>query len=303
MIALLPQITQLRATALDALMKNVIPLVMMHFEYILLKKHGDKTNPESLLHKNFITKLAACTTSDDFEALANAMKEHLQLPKSVMMLINKIKFKQITVDLADQYMEMFNSNFTATRIKQLASFGIELLNNDRFKRQMYEHAASIFALLEQGTPTILCHFTSLISLGSTTDSLARQHNWDPEYIQRVRNLYKLNETDAQRWMTPFNKYLSRRAKYRGAEDFLKVILGDAIRPDPKFDLSKIQINGLLGQMQITQEDLKMITLSTDILNMEGTIYQLERTFSTSTQIEENDQISTVDEVKQKIVAN
>ena len=69
-----------------------------------------------------------------------------------------------------------------------------------------------------------------------------------------------------------------------------------IRPDPKFDLTKIQINSMTVQMEIDQDDLKMITLSTDILNMEGTIYQLERTFSTSTEFEDSDQISTVDEV-------
>ena len=296
MIALLPQIDQLRATSLDALKKNVIPLIMMHFEYVLLKKHGEKTNPESLLHPDFIKKLAACTTSDDFEVLANTTREFLQLPKQVMVLINKIKFHQVTVDLADQYTVMFNSQFTATRIRQLARFGVELINNDKFKRQMYDHAASIMAILEQGAPSILCHFTSLISLGTTTDSLARQHNWDVEYIQRVRNLYKLNETDAQRWMTPFNKYLERRGDYRGSKNLLRIILGNAIRPDPKFDLTKIQINSMSEQMEISQDDVRMITLSTDILNMEGTIYQMERTFSTSTEIDENEQISTVEEV-------
>ena len=296
MIALLPQIDQLRATSLDALKKNVIPLIMMHFEYILLKKHGEKTNSESLLHQDFIRKLASCITSDDFDALANATKEFLQLPKQVMILINKVRFHQVTVDLAEQYTVMFNSPFTATRIKQLAKFGIELINNDKFKRQMYDHAASVLAVLEQGTPSILCHFTSLISLGTTTDSLAKQHNWDAEYIQRVRNLYKLDETDAQRWMTPFNKYLDRRGEYRGSKNLLRIILGNAIRPDPKYDLTKIQINSMKDQMEISQNDVKMITMSTDILNMEGTIYQMERAFSTSTEIDGNEQISTVDEV-------
>ena len=299
LIALLPQISQLRATALDALMKNVIPLVMMHFEYIFLKKHGCKDNPESLLHEGFIKKLAACITDDDFEALANAIKEFLQLPKQIMILINKIKYKQISFDMAEEYITMFNANFTATRIKQLATFGLDLINSDKFKKQIYDHAASILALMEQETPTILCHFTSLISLGTTTESLARQHNWDMDYINRVRELYKLEETDAQRWMTPLNKYLGRRGNYRGADNFLKVVLNDAIRPDPKYDLSKIQISSLTDQMLISQDDLKIITHSTDILNLEGTIYQLERAFSTSTQIVEDDQISTVEEVKYK----
>ena len=93
MIALLPQIRQLRATALDALYKHVIPLVMMHFEYILLKKHGDITNPEALLHPDFIKKLATCTTANEFEALANATKEHFQLPQFTLTLINKVREK------------------------------------------------------------------------------------------------------------------------------------------------------------------------------------------------------------------
>ena len=90
MIALLPQIRQLRATALDALMKHVIPLVMMHFEYILLKKHGDPTNPAALLHPDFVKKLAACTVASDFEALANATKENFQFPQHILPLINKV---------------------------------------------------------------------------------------------------------------------------------------------------------------------------------------------------------------------
>lgn len=90
MIALLPQIRQLRATALDALYKHVVPLVMMHFEHLLLKKHGDVTNREALLHPDFIKRLASCTTTNEFEALANATKEYLQLPQHILTLINKV---------------------------------------------------------------------------------------------------------------------------------------------------------------------------------------------------------------------
>ena len=98
MIAILPQIRQLRATALDALMKHVIPLVMMHFEYIILKEHGDTSNPESLLHQDFIKNLAACTSTTDFEALANDTKENFQLPQHILQLINKVlKFSQIII--------------------------------------------------------------------------------------------------------------------------------------------------------------------------------------------------------------
>ena len=94
MIALLPQIRQLRATALDALYKHVVTLVMMHFEYILLKKHGDITNLEALLHPDFIKRLASCTTTNEFEALANATKEYLQLPQHILTLINKVRLEQ-----------------------------------------------------------------------------------------------------------------------------------------------------------------------------------------------------------------
>ena len=93
MIMLLPQMKQLRATALDALMKNVIPLVVMHFDYLFLKKHGDKTNPEALLHPSFVRKLAACTVGEDFEALANATKQSLQFSSLITPVINKVKIK------------------------------------------------------------------------------------------------------------------------------------------------------------------------------------------------------------------
>ena len=93
MIILLPQMKQLKATALDALMKNVIPLVTMHFEYLLFKKHGDKNNPEALLHPSFVRKLASCTSLEDFEALANATKQFLQLSPQIKPIINKVKTK------------------------------------------------------------------------------------------------------------------------------------------------------------------------------------------------------------------
>lgn len=192
---------------------------------------------------------------------------------------------------------MFQSTLTATRIKQLADFGISLANSDAFKFQLYEHTASIFALMEQKAPNMLTHFTSIMSLGTVTESLARQHQWDMEYIHRVQALYKIEEHDAQKWMAPFNKYLERRQDFRGAAQLVKILLNDVIKPDPKFDLTKVQIPDLSDHLLIQADDLKMITLSTDILSIQGTIYQLERAFSTSTQISEDEQISTVEEVK------
>ena len=81
---------------------------------------------------------------------------------------------------------------------------------------------------------------------------------------------------------------------------VKILLNDVIRPDPKFDLTKVQVQNMGDQVLITPEDLKMITLSTDVLNIQGTIYQLERAFSTSTQISDDEQISTVEEVTANI---
>ena len=205
----------------------------------------------------------------------------------------------MTTDMADQYTEMFSSTFTSTRIRQLAEFGINLINNETFKYQMYEHAASIFALMEQKSPNLLCHFPSLMSLGKVTESLARQHHWDMDYINRVRQLYRLEEHDAQVWVTPINKYLSRRNDYRGAGDLIKIMLNDVIRPDQRFDLTKVNIPNMDNQLELSQEDFKMIAISTDILNIHGTIFQLERTFSTSTQICDDEQLSTVEEVGHK----
>lgn len=198
--------------------------------------------------------------------------------------------------MAEQYTVMFNSQFTASRIKHLADFGISLINNDTFKYQLYEHAASVLASIEQKSPNMLTHFTSIMSLGTVTESLARHHQWDIDYIHRVQALYRLEDHDTQKWMAPFNKYLERRHDFRGAEQMVKILLNDVIRPDPKFDLTKVQVPNMGDQIIILSDDLKMITLSTDVLNIQGTIYQLERAFSTSTQISDDEQISTVEEV-------
>ena len=188
---------------------------------------------------------------------------------------------------------MFQSTLTATRIKQLADFGISLINSDKFKLQLYEHAASVFALMEQKAPNMLTHFTSIMSLGNVTESLARHHQWDIDYIHRVQALYKTEDHDTQKWMAPFNKYLERRHEFRGAAQMIKILLNDVIKPDPKFDLTKVQIPNLDDQLIIEAEDLKMITLSTDVLNIQGTIYQLERAFSTSTQISDDEHLHKI----------
>ena len=199
--------------------------------------------------------------------------------------------------MANEYIQMFGSTFTATRIRQLAEFGTNLINNETFRFQMYEHAASVFALLEQKSPNLLCHFPSLMSLGSVTESLARQHHWDMTYIKRVQDLYKLDEYDAQKWAMPLNKYLGRRPDYRGSAQMIKVMLNNVIKPDQKFDLTQIQIPNMDEQFEISQEDFKMMAIATDVLNIHDTVYQLERTFSTSTQICDDEQLSTVEEVK------
>ena len=223
-IALLPQLERIRAVSLDVLLKHIIPLTMKHFEYIILKLLANKEDQHSLLHQDFIKKLAECTADEHFITLANEIKNKMQYSPQLQQLSNMVKFKLILDDLSDFYSRRFRSELTARRIKQTSQFARDLALSGSFRTQLYEHAASIFALMEQNSPTLLIHFESLISLGSVTKSLARQQDWNEDYIQRVQNLHKLENYDAQNWMEPFNRYLEARHEHKNAAAYFKVIL-------------------------------------------------------------------------------
>ena len=181
-------------------------------------------------------------------------------------------------------------------------FAINLCNSKEFQNQLYDHAASIFALLEQGTDTLLIHFDSLMSLGSITERLARQQNWDMDYIKRVQKMYKMEEYNAQKWFEPFNKYLEVKHEYKNAASFFKIILNDAIQPDQRFNLKNIKVATLPDNLMLNQEDIKMMTLSTEILNLPGTIFQFERTYTSSNQTVDNEIMSTVDEILSQVTS-
>ena len=273
---------------------------MKHFEYIVLKMLANKEDVKSLLHPNFVKKLAECTEDEHFNSLANEIKNDIQQSPQLQQLCNMVKFKWIMDDVAEFYTKRFRSELTARRIRQTSQFAKDLALSGQFRSQLYEHAASIFALMEQQSPMLLIHFDSLISLGSVTTRLARQQNWDEDYIQRVQNLYKVENFNAQNWMEPFNRYLEVRPDYKNSSGYFKVILNDAIKPDQRFNLSKIKVATMTESLKITQEDLKMMTISTDILSIPGTIFQLERTFTTSNQVVDDEQMSTVEEILSQI---
>ena len=299
-IALFPQLEQIRAVSLDAILKHIVPLTMKHFEYIILKTLAKADDEKALLHPNFIKKLAECRDQKDFDTLANEVQQKVQQPEPLKVLTNMMKFVKVMEDMAEFYTKRFRSELTARRIIQTSIFAKHLALNSQFRDQLYDHAASIFAMLEQQSPTTLIHFESLISLGSLTRSLAKQQKWDEEYIQRVQALYKMDQYEAQQWVEPFNRYLEARGDYRGAACYFKALLNHVVKPDQYFNLVKVKVATLTDNMLISQDDFKMITISTDILSIPGTIFQLEKTFSTSTQIIDDERVSTVEEILSQI---
>ena len=109
--------------------------------------------------------------------------------------------------MAEQWKTDYQATTTAARLTQIAEFGANLIKSGLFKSQLYEHMASIMTLLDQKTPSIILHFPALLSLGTVTQSLARQHNWDQEYIKKVQTLYKMENHDASKWTLLVTKYL------------------------------------------------------------------------------------------------
>lgn len=90
-IALLPQLEQIRAVSLDVLLKHMIPLTMKHYEYIILKMLADKNQPGSILHPDFVKKLAGCKNDQELQSLANDVKEKVQIPNSIQQITNMIQ--------------------------------------------------------------------------------------------------------------------------------------------------------------------------------------------------------------------
>ena len=120
-----------------------------------------------------------------------------------------VKYKLILKQMAEQWSADYQATTTAMRLNQIAEFGANLIKSGLFKSQLYEHIASIMTLLEQKNASITLYFPALLSLGSVTQSLARQHNWDQQYIQKVQSLYKMEDHDASRWMLLITKYLRK----------------------------------------------------------------------------------------------
>ena len=297
-IAVLPHLN-VRTCSLDVLLRNVVPFALQHFDYLMLKGCALKDDEQSLLHPIFMKKLADCKNEDDFKSLANEVKMKLALPQGLNTATNLVKFKQIMFDYARFCKESFHSEITAKRITQITEFAVRLAQNGIFRNQMYEHAASVFALLDQQPQSILIHFDSLLALGSLTNNLARLYQWDEDYIERVQNLYKMNDHDAQVWVTPFNKYLAVQHDFKNAAAYFKLLLNDVVKPDQHYNLKRVNIPLMSSKLQIWQDDLKMMTLRMDLMHVPGTIHSLERTYSTSTQIVEDEQMSTVEEILRK----
>ena len=90
-ISLLPQVVNVRAISLDVLLKTNIPLTMKHFEYIMLKTFSDKENPNSMLHNDFVKKLAACKDRNDFISLANDVNTQIEQQPALRQLSNMVK--------------------------------------------------------------------------------------------------------------------------------------------------------------------------------------------------------------------
>ena len=298
-ISLLPHLN-VRTCSLDVLNKNLVPFALQHFDYLMLKGYALKDQEHSLLHPTFVKKLAECKNDEDFKSLADDIKQNIALPQGINTASNMVKFKQIMFDYAKFCTEHFHSEITARRITQITEFAVSLAQNGVFRSQMYDHAAAIFALLDQEAQSILIHFDSLLALGSLTDNLARLYKWDEDYIERVQTLFKMDDYDAQTWMAPFNKYLEAKHDYKNAAAYFKILLNDVIKPDQKFNLKRVNISSMPSRLQIRQDDLKMMTLRMDLIHVPGTIHSLERTYSTSTQIVEDEQMSTVEEILRKI---
>jgi len=298
-VALLPHLN-VRTCSLDILIKNIVPFALQHFDYLMLKGLGQKDEEHSLLHPTFVKKLADCKNNNDFKSLANEIKNSLELPQGLNTASNLVKFKQIMFDYARFCTEQFRSEITARRIRQIAEFVTYLAQNGTFRNQMYDHAAAMFALLDQEAQSILIHFDSLLSLGSLTNNLARLYKWDEDYIERVQNLYKMDDYDAQTWVTPFNRYLRDQHDFKNAAAYFKILLGDVVKPDQNFNLKRVNISSLPSRLNIRQDDLKMMTLRMELIHVPGTIHSLERTYSTSTQIVDDEQMSTVEEILRNI---
>ena len=266
----------------------------------MLKGYGQKDQEASLLHINFVQKLAECKTDEDFKSLANEIKNVFTLPQGLQTATNLVKFKQIMYDYATFCQDRFQSEMTARRIRQIADFATGLAQNGSFRSQLYENAAAIFALLEQGSQSLLIHFDSLLTLGDLTINLARLYKWDEDYIERVQNLYQSDEHDAQTWMAPFNTYLQVKHDYKNAAAYFKLLMNESIKPDQKFNLKRVTIEQMPSRLLIKQNDLKMMTMKMDLIHVPGTIHSLERTYSISEQAVDDDHVSTVEEILRNV---
>ena len=212
MYAILLQLTEVKEKSLEEILKNMIPLIIMHFQYFILKTHGNKMEPKAILNTKFTEQLASCTSQEDFKKLTEETKKLFQLPETIQPMINMEKFQSLANDIAEQHKKLDDTPRTAQRLAETVTFAMNLSKSGKFKHQLYENIASVLAQLEQESPTILTHFNSLMALGTVTYSLARQYEWDTEYINQVKDLYTSEELLQMKWLTQdrFTKLITKR---------------------------------------------------------------------------------------------
>ena len=57
----------------------------------MLKTFSDKENPNSMLHNDFVKKLAACKDRNDFISLANDVNTQIEQQPALRQLSNMVK--------------------------------------------------------------------------------------------------------------------------------------------------------------------------------------------------------------------
>ena len=154
-------------------------------------------------------------------------------------------------------------------------------------------------LLEKKEESIILHFPSLVSMGSVTENLARLNKWDQQYIEKIQNLYKLDDHDANHWMTIITKYLGHNEENAGDAVYFSQLLHQSIHSDRYYQFKIIEPKSIL---RIPQEDFKMISVATEIINTSKTVFGLERTFNLTLNITEEEQLSSVQDILSQVSA-
>ena len=216
----------------------------------------------------------------------NKFRHIIEMPKasqSRLAVANMVQCGQHAKDLATYWRDERKSKLTAHWVETLADYVNELVENDKFMNQMYDHLAAILYTMDTAPNHAIVAFAHLANMGSLTTKLKKLYDWDDQAIQFVQQRQNVKPKEAK--FKTFQSFLQRKNQVETTQ-FFQRLLGSAVTTvEPTQTTSEQPYTAPDNpDVEISEEDNHCLALAADILTMES---DSERLFNLGGQVNES----------------